>query len=584
MSGPAESPACPSCGTPIDPATTDDYGMVVCPACGHRCYSGYLAEYAYLDARLPWLRDRLLEQSGPPDPVYARAYGVWPAASPPVPQPAARQPVQQGPGPGQMLLISIGAFLLILAGVVFLAITWEILGPAGRVAILVMGTVLLAGLALALRGRVHRTAEALAVVAFALAIVDALAAPAMGLFPESWLDPQVPYLFAVCLLAAGGGVVIGRLSGLRAWCWLGWLSTPFLLASAMALGTRLQAPEQLTMTVFATGFLLLAAALLGMGHPWLAPDRTPMMVAAALSLSVTALFGVALLSAFDPPVGAIVTLALVLLLLLVAHERTGLRAIPLLGWPLFGLWLALLSTLVQLGGAAPVVGGLVGAGLLFALGRLGPVLAVASAGTFWAVWLLANADTDAARWQWYFGIAAAALFGFSLRRGCAPVAWVGALSGQIAWVLALGDVHEVEVVTLPFAALLLAAGLIGRRAGTTTSLITFGPGLAMALVPSALMVWDDIWSSPALLRFLVVMALSVAVLLLGVRRRLLGLVAPATAAIAIAASAQIFASLDALPRWLALGIAGAVLLVVGARIEWVRSKGEQADEWLHSLN
>lgn len=582
MSGHTAPAACPACGAPADLTTIDADGMFGCPNCGHRCFSGYLAEYSYLDARRRWLHERLMEQSGPPDPATASAYGVWPASGRPAPPPPAA-PVARGPGSGQMLLISIGAFLLILAGVVFLAITWQVLGPAGRVSILVLGTLLLAGLAIVLRHRVHRTAEALAVVAFALAVVDAIAAPEMGLFPQSWLDPQVPYLFVVCLLAVGGGVLGGRRSGLRAWSWLGWLSTPFLLASTLALASRLPVPEQLAMTGFAAGFLLLAAALVGVRHDWLAPDRLPMLIAAGLSLATATMFTLALLGAFDPPVGAIVTLALVLLLLLVAHERTGHQSIPLLGWPLFGLWLALLGTLVDLAGVAPVAGGLIGTALLFALGRLGPVPAVTSAGTFWTAWLLINAEVADAQWQWFFGTAAVGLFGFSLRRGCASVAWLGALAGQVAWILLLDDVDAVEIVTLPFAALLLAAGLVGRRAGASASLITFGPGLAMALVPSALMVWDDIWSSPALLRFLVVMLLSVIVLLLGVRRHLLGLVAPASAAIAIAASAQIFASLDALPRWLALGIAGAVLLVVGARIEWVRGKGEQADAWLHTL-
>jgi hypothetical protein len=38
-----------------------------------------------------------------------------------------------------------------------------------------------------------------------------------------------------------------------------------------------------------------------------------------------------------------------------------------------------------------------------------------------------------------------------------------------------------------------------------------------------------------------------------------------------------------LPRWLALGIAGTVLIIVGARIEWVRGKGRETGAWLQSL-
>ena len=80
------------------------------------------------------------------------------------------------------------------------------------------------------------------------------------------------------------------------------------------------------------------------------------------------------------------------------------------------------------------------------------------------------------------------------------------------------------------------------------------------------------------------MTAGIGLLLLGVKRRMLGLVVPSTIAVSIAATAQIFAGLDLLPRWLALGIAGAILLLVGARIEWVRGKRQETSAWLQSLH
>ena len=52
--------------------------MLTCE-CGFTTYSGYLQEFEYLTQRRQWLWDRVVEQSGPPDPATARQYAVWPA-------------------------------------------------------------------------------------------------------------------------------------------------------------------------------------------------------------------------------------------------------------------------------------------------------------------------------------------------------------------------------------------------------------------------------------------------------------------------------------------------------------------------
>ena len=585
---PEESNACPACSAALDANHPDADGMLTCGVCGHRCYAGYLAEYAYLGMRRRWLWARLVDQSDAPDPATALHYGAWPATTPgPAPEPPA--PVRHGSSISvQVLLISLGAFLLIVAGVVFVAVTWDVLGALGQAAMLLLATAAAAAAAIGLRKHVHRTAEALAVVAFALGIIDAVAAPAMGLLPESWLEAQHPYPFAVCLTAVAWGVLMGRWTGLRAWSWLGWLSTPVLVGSGLALAGRWEFPDQLQLTTGAVAYTLFAAALVvATTRPWFRPDRTPMWIAAGLSLTTAAGFGMALLG-FDPPIGAIVVVALVLLLLLLAHERTGSRLLGYVGWPLFGFWLGLLGTLVDLGAWAPAVGGLVGVGVMFAIRQWGAGIAVTAAGTFWTTWLAAqlsdlDAWPDSTTWGWLFAIAGIGLFLYSWRATCAPVAWLGALSLQTAFVLFVDDFDSVEAVTLPLAALLLLAGLLQRHGGTRNSAIVYAPAVTMALIPSSLMVWNDVWSQPALLRFLVVMLAGIALLVVGVRVHMLGLIAPAAAAVSIAAMAQVFATLDTLPRWVALGIAGAVLLLIGARIEWVLRKRDQAEAWLHSL-
>ena len=131
--------------------------------------------------------------------------------------------------------------------------------------------------------------------------------------------------------------------------------------------------------------------------------------------------------------------------------------------------------------------------------------------------------------------------------------------------------------------IVLLAGLVQFRSGERRSLILYASALSAALLPSALVIWDEPWSTASLARFLIVMLAGVVCLLLGVRGHLLGLVVPATLAVSIAATAQLWATLDTLPRWLALALAGAALIGAGARIEWVREKRQETSAWLRTL-
>jgi len=79
------------------------------------------------------------------------------------------------------------------------------------------------------------------------------------------------------------------------------------------------------------------------------------------------------------------------------------------------------------------------------------------------------------------------------------------------------------------------------------------------------------------------MVAGTALLILGARRHMLGLVVPATTAIVITATAQIYTTLSLFPRWLALAFAGALLIAIGARLEWVRERGRDTEEWFQTL-
>jgi hypothetical protein len=530
--------------------------MVGCE-CGFHGFVGYVQEYNYLSARLAWVRDRLAEGAGPPDPSLAKAYGVW---TPPEPKPSTSP---------QTLLVTIGAGLLIIAALVFVAVAWETIGPWGQIGSLVLLTALVAVAAVGSRRRAPRAAEALAVVAFSLGVICATAAPVLGALPETWDSGQRPYRLIVAVLAAAWGIVLGRRFRLRSWSWLGWLFVPIAVGLALVLASGWSSNDQASITVSGLTFFAVAVLLHWRAS---APDTWPMRTAAGVCLAFTGGLLLAALT-YDPPAGAVLLVTAVLL-------AAVLLRVEWLGWPLFGFWLALTTLFLPTGPWTTAGVAVLGVVLLAVVRQWGVGLAVISAGVLWTVYFIGSAFESPSVMAAIVGIG---LVAYAMFPGAAPVAWIGAGFAWIAYMLEAPDPAFFELPLLVLAALLLVAGLIARRSGTRNSGITFGPALTVALIPSAILCWWEVWETPALIRFGIVMAVGVPLLIIGVRRHMLGLVAPATAAVSIAATAQIVATLDLLPRWLALAIAGGILIAIGARIEWVRERGRETEQWLQTL-
>jgi hypothetical protein len=159
-----------------------------------------------------------------------------------------------------------------------------------------------------------------------------------------------------------------------------------------------------------------------------------------------------------------------------------------------------------------------------------------------------------------------------LRTDRRSLGWVGGvLLAAASWVrLADLGVHAPEAYTLPSAAVLVLVGLarLRRDPGSSTS-TALAPGISLAVVPSLLWVLVEPTGPRALLLGLGCLAL----VLLGAR---LGWTAPLV--IGAAAGSLLVLRLaapyvaDAVPRWVLIGAAGALLLAVGAT--WERRLGE----------
>jgi hypothetical protein len=182
--------------------------------------------------------------------------------------------------------------------------------------------------------------------------------------------------------------------------------------------------------------------------------------------------------------------------------------------------------------------------------------------------LLAPVGHDATWAAVYLTVAGGAVTATSLlREDRRRLGWAGGgLLALASWVR-LWDlgVHAPEAYTLPSAAALLVVGLVHlRRSPGSTTMTALTPGLALALVPSLLWALTE----PAGLRALLLGLACLTLVLVGAR---LGWTAPIVlggtvgALLVLRLAAPYIGS--AVPRWVLLGAAGALLIGIGATWE-----------------
>ena len=178
-----------------------------------------------------------------------------------------------------------------------------------------------------------------------------------------------------------------------------------------------------------------------------------------------------------------------------------------------------------------------------------------------------------------YGLVAVGYAALPHRRAVVTLAVVGLTSAT--WLeLAHADVTTLEAWTLPLAALALVAGLWSHRELGEHTWLTVGPGLAVALLPSALFTTVD----DGLLRPLLTGVAAVMVLVAGAQRRWQALVVLGAVAAIVIALTQLGPYAVQLPRYLTLGTLGVALLAVGARYEQRRADARQALSWLASMS
>lgn len=200
---------------------------------------------------------------------------------------------------------------------------------------------------------------------------------------------------------------------------------------------------------------------------------------------------------------------------------------------------------------------------------------------------LASADEGAAagasRVTAVLAVAGASALATALLPGRAPWTVVGVVLLSTAWWSALDGtgISTPEVWTLPPALLALAVGVIAwEQSPSTPSWQTVGPGLVLALGPSAVLSASE----PDLLRPVLTVLAAAAVCAVGVLRSWQAPLVVGAAAAAVVAVGQLGPYAVDAPLWASLGLAGTLLLVLAVRIEQARRDAARTLAWVRALH
>jgi hypothetical protein len=159
--------------------------------------------------------------------------------------------------------------------------------------------------------------------------------------------------------------------------------------------------------------------------------------------------------------------------------------------------------------------------------------------------------------------------------------WLGAVVLMTATLLRIiEDVRAPELYTLPAAVLLIAVGAWRMRTDPeASSFRMLGSGLMLILLPSLLLALDE----PVSIRGALIGAAGVLVLGAGIAQRLAAPFVFGAVTTGVLALRHLEPVADAVPRWIALGGVGLVLLLVGVTWEARRRNMDNARRYLTAL-
>ena len=549
--------ACPKCGKGLTLAISERDTQ--CP-CGFSASTAYLQEADYLRRGIPAWSKRLAEL----DRMIA-------AGERPVVAEAAAE--HHGPAAYQIIL-AVGGFLIVAGIAAFSVIIENFIAVPIQIA-LVLAT---AYATVKLRTRMTATSSAMAVatagawwfllVWLSLAFSDGKWWKADGWFPTTAIATT-----AIALLLAT------RAWKIRIWTYLGLVFaglTP--VAGSIWLVTTLNSATSINQGL---SHALVALPLTALGilafqrRIAIFPgEHVGQMLIGVISSATAGIYALASLpwvAAWSVCVAWAVHLTLAAALL-ASHDRTK-KAVP------FVVPFALAATagftfLTIWGISALFVAGLAAA-LAYRKIGIANVFSVPIAYISWLVVMnIASSDVVDRQQQWMTLVVSAATGVALLYLAMTDsVAWILLPAWPIILIavgqgLNIANAQSLEQYTLPFAVITLGLGMVARSLITTLpSAVWLAPAAFMGLLPSS---FASLGTSPGM-RFWLVLAATVAMLLIGTFMNYGGLLLTGTVCAVIIAFQPLSDPLSSIPKWVSFAAAGVLLVLVGARFEVLRA-------------
>lgn len=212
----ADPSLCPDCRSDLP------HAVATCPTCGLQVRHPVAIDLFTTLRRADQLLARLQQVTAAgvapaPAPVAATLGGPLLPPGPPAPAPAPAPAPRPRTGVAwasvPKILLGLGAFFLLVAAVIFLAVSWSHLGVGGRTAVLLAFTVVSGGAALLLhRFGLRIAGESLIVVGLGMLALDVVGAGNAGWFGDL-SDDAIALASGVALLVGGSAVGVLRLAG-----------------------------------------------------------------------------------------------------------------------------------------------------------------------------------------------------------------------------------------------------------------------------------------------------------------------------------------------------------------------------------
>lgn len=573
---------CPECG---EGALISDGPWAECATCGHRAATAFVTELTQLteqhhraEVRLEWLRDRVRAGDAAAPPPFAAPLSVT-ATLQPAPGwnggpgwNATPQPTTTSALSGQRALLVAGGALLITAVAVFLTVNWTDLGLFAQVLVILLLVLLSGALSHVLRPHSPSTASTLAVVAAATLALGFAAAPHLvSAHPFVASGSRSGWYFVAGLITALLSAVAWRLTDE-----MGYATAAvgaLISASVAEVAWLVEQLDALPLLIVAT-VQLLVLLLLGSRLPKVA--RGPLAAFAAAPGVLAAGTMTVTYVGYDHPSVVFGLLLLTACALLLRRDEpfSKVSGASSVAEPLSAVSMAIggipgprpLLVVIVLVTAAAVAGVTVRRDRLLALAGTGPAAAGA---------LLIFAASTPSAWDTalVWGTAAVACLALACLR---PLRFANLSAIAFSWVAVAAWVSAQHFDISPEGFAVLTAGPVLAAAATwfvstrsaEPSLLVWGPGLALLVLPSAL---SAAFGHDASARTLVVLVAAGALGLTGAMLRLAAPVVVAVVAAGIVLVGQLITVAEALPRWLGLSTAGVALLVAGLQVERLRS-------------